>query len=322
MNRNQTSFDDMEDDAIFGNSEYPAPKDYLDAARDYALRRTKTPYSDKRESNLPTDRAAHLYTEDCPACKGSGQFRSYTGRLVGECYKCSGKGKLTFKTSPESRAKGREAADRARVRAAQQLATDIAEWQETNKAEWEWLSANSDRGFDFADSLKEQFLRKGCLTDGQMAAIRKCIARDIEREAAKRAERAQAIANAPEVDGSALEEAFRHAQGTCLKFPSLYFSGFRFSPAGANSANAGAIYAKAHDGTYLGKVMNGKFIKSRDCDAEDEALIARVVNDPFNAAVEHGRMTGHCCVCNRLLTDPDSVARGIGPICAERFGWM
>lgn len=321
MNQNHVPFSDMEDDIPFGDMEAPAPKDYLDAAREYAQRRVKTQYTDIRERNLPTDRAEHLYTEDCPACKGSGQFRSYTGRIVGECFKCQGKGKLTFKTSAETRAKGREASARAKVRQAMAISEAVAAFKKENAAQWAWLEANSG-SFEFAESLNEQLHRRGELSQNQLAAIDRCIARDIEREAAKRAERAQTVANAPEADGSKLEAAFQHAMASGLKHPSLYFQGFRFSPASARSANAGAIYAKAHDGTYLGKVMNGKFLKSRDCDADDEAGVLRVVNDPFAAAVEHGRLTGHCCVCNRLLTDPDSVARGIGPICAERFGWL
>lgn len=32
-----------------------------------------------------------------------------------------------------------------------------------------------------------------------------------------------------------------------------------------------------------------------------------------------GVETGVCCVCGAMLTDPDSVARGIGPVCATRF---
>ena len=33
-----------------------------------------------------------------------------------------------------------------------------------------------------------------------------------------------------------------------------------------------------------------------------------------------GKATGHCCICGRLLTNEGSVERGIGPICAERYG--
>lgn len=36
-------------------------------------------------------------------------------------------------------------------------------------------------------------------------------------------------------------------------------------------------------------------------------------------AAAYGRTFGHCVVCGRLLTDPESIAAGIGPVCRERF---
>lgn len=36
-------------------------------------------------------------------------------------------------------------------------------------------------------------------------------------------------------------------------------------------------------------------------------------------AKQFGKQFGVCCQCGALLTDPVSVARGIGPICAEKF---
>lgn len=36
-------------------------------------------------------------------------------------------------------------------------------------------------------------------------------------------------------------------------------------------------------------------------------------------AAEFGRLYGACMVCGRTLTDPESIERGIGPICAGRF---
>jgi uncharacterized Zn finger protein (UPF0148 family) len=317
MNQNKTSFDDMEDDFPSSEDFNAKPRDYLEAAHEYIKNRggTQRIYEERKAVHRPTDRAEKLYSENCPACKGSGKFTSYTGRVVGNCFKCEGKGVLTFKTSPESRASGRQSAERTRMRKAQELSENIAAFKEQNADVYGWIESNLNRNFDFADSLHEQLHRKGELSEGQIAAVLRCM----EREKARTAER---VANAPAADAEKLENAFKHAQSSGLKFPSLYFSGFRFSPASANSANAGAIYAKAHDGTYLGKVAGGKFFKSRDCSAEDEQDVLRVVNDPFAAAVEFGKMTGHCCVCNRLLTDPESVNRGIGPICAERFGWL
>lgn len=44
-------------------------------------------------------------------------------------------------------------------------------------------------------------------------------------------------------------------------------------------------------------------------------------------AKEYGALYGICCVCGRLLSDENSIAAGIGPICAKggsgksRFGW-
>lgn len=35
---------------------------------------------------------------------------------------------------------------------------------------------------------------------------------------------------------------------------------------------------------------------------------------------EFGIQTGMCAICGRTLTDPDSVAKGIGPICEQKYG--
>lgn len=49
----------------------------------------------------------------------------------------------------------------------------------------------------------------------------------------------------------------------------------------------------------------------------------RRFSDDTRASLEQakafGRETGVCCVCGRTLTDPDSIAAGIGPVCATRF---
>lgn len=40
--------------------------------------------------------------------------------------------------------------------------------------------------------------------------------------------------------------------------------------------------------------------------------------DPMEAMKADGRRTGRCCCCGRELTDPDSIAAGIGPICEAK----
>lgn len=38
-------------------------------------------------------------------------------------------------------------------------------------------------------------------------------------------------------------------------------------------------------------------------------------------AAMFGKKTGHCCICSKLLTNPESVSAGIGPICSGKMGW-
>ena len=48
-------------------------------------------------------------------------------------------------------------------------------------------------------------------------------------------------------------------------------------------------------------------------------ILAAILVDAKGASVLYGRELGRCGVCNRTLTDPDSIAAGIGPVCAGRF---
>jgi hypothetical protein len=45
-----------------------------------------------------------------------------------------------------------------------------------------------------------------------------------------------------------------------------------------------------------------------------------IAADPERARQEFSRFTGRCYVCGRLLTDPDSKVRGIGPDCWRALG--
>ena len=42
---------------------------------------------------------------------------------------------------------------------------------------------------------------------------------------------------------------------------------------------------------------------------------------PKVAAEEYGQRIGACAICNRTLTDPTSIALGIGPTCRGKTGW-
>src|SRR5581483_11836357 len=82
--------------------------------------------------------ADRQFVEGCRKCGGSGQFRGWSGRSFGACFACKGAGKLTFKTSPEARAKSRTSAANKTAQKARDLAAEIAAWKEAHAEVWGW----------------------------------------------------------------------------------------------------------------------------------------------------------------------------------------
>jgi SNF2-related domain/Family of unknown function (DUF6011)/Helicase conserved C-terminal domain len=79
--------------------------------------------------------------------------------------------------------------------------------------------------------------------------------------------------------------------------------------------NPGAVYVKRGE-DYLGKIV-GITYQGKPC--PELAIIAL---DPYAAATAHGLLTKQCGCCGKTLTDPVSVARGIGPDCAAKWGFV
>ena len=50
-------------------------------------------------------------------------------------------------------------------------------------------------------------------------------------------------------------------------------------------------------------------------------ILKQIALNPAEAAIRYGKEKGHCAICGRGLTRKESRARGIGPICAEKWGW-
>jgi hypothetical protein len=181
----------------------------------------------------------------------------------------------------------------------------------------EWLKNSTS---NFAQSLGAGIARYGSLTERQIEAVRRIIAEAAQKAAAATQE-PQPVVAAPAL--GELQNAFLKAQQAGLKYPKLRTGVLVFSPAGANSSNPGAIYIKRLDTKdYLGKITpEGAVRLIWAASQEDRMLVNTAVHDPLAAAVAHGRLTGNCAICSRPLTDRESVGRGIGPICAEKFGW-
>ncbi len=69
-------------------------------------------------------------------------------------------------------------------------------------------------------------------------------------------------------------------------------------------------------------LVGGKLFTSRDASPDNVSQMTEVLADPRSAAIAYGKTFGKCSVCNRDLSDPESVSLGIGPVCAKRFGWQ
>ena len=262
------------------------------------------------------------FEQACPKCKGTGRYTfGYINVRSGECFACKGKGKMTFKTSPATRMKAKASAERRVIAKADAQATKVIEWKEANPAEAAWMESSAPR-FEFAKSMLDALNKYGHLTERQMETVQRLTVQDAERQAARATEQVARAESAPVVTVEAIEVAFNNAKQAGVKRPKLRLDTFVFSPAGETSNNAGAIYIKnKEDGLYLGKVMGGRLFTSRDCTTEAAERIVAVSSDPKQAAVAYGMKFGACSICGRALTDSDSIARGIGPICAENYGF-
>jgi Zn-finger protein len=122
------------------------------------------------------------------------------------------------------------------------------------------------------------------------------------------------------IDVSAIRKAFETAVRRGLKNPKISITPFKFSRAPDTGKNPGAIYVKAGD-EYIGKITGNEFWSARACTQKHIEDMLEIAKDPKAAAERHGILTGRCGKCGLKLTDPESVARGIGPICAKNFGW-
>lgn len=239
----------------------------------------------------------------CPKCAGSGRFVSWNGNDRGPCFACNGAGK-TSKPARKPQAS---------------LADKIAAFRAANPAIAQWLDTGGN--FRFCVAMREALAQWGRLTDGQIAACQRCIDG-----------RAKAIAEkqtaAPAVSATRLEGAFAKAiaaaakggdkiAGLCLRLDT-----FKISPARATSRNAGALYVTdASTAAYLGKIMGGKFVATRECTSDQSARILAAAADPASAAIAYGQRFKECSCCGRTLTTAESRARGIGPICADKYGF-
>ena len=175
---------------------------------------------------------------------------------------------------------------------------------------------------DFASSLVEQYDRKRSLSDRQLDAAERMLAKIAATRAAKAA-RDEARTQVPVERLSAIHLMFGRAMDGGQKRPVYRAAGLVLSLAPLSGRNSGSIYVKdAETGDYFGKIDEHLVYRAVHAAPEWAAdALSRIARDPSAAAVEYGRETGRCSCCGRELTNPESIALGIGPICKDRWGF-
>lgn len=269
-------------------------------------------------SSDPAARTKHT----CPHCYGSGKYQGVRVHQDKEdCFACRGRG--YFLQSPEARAKAKASRQaNAEKKAAEARAAAVAQITAAiGEAGYQWL-ANAGSWSQFYGDLYSKALQYGSLTEKQLAAIvsgyQKQQVRDAERAAAK----ATREASAPVIELSRIRELFDAALESGLNKPALVIGALKLSLAPATGNNAGSIYVK-DNGAYAGKISpTGKFFAIREARATIASELLAIATDPLAAMTAHGHQTGQCSCCGRALTNPESVALGIGPICGGRWKVM
>lgn len=260
--------------------------------------------------------AAPRETFPCESCLGTGRYRGVRiHQEAVECFACKGKGYF-FKSYADRMAARAKAADRKQAR----IDNGLTAFAAANPGLLEGMRKHASWN-DFLRDLLAKLEGGTALSGNAIAAAQRTIdkanARDADRAAAARAR----VADAPRLDVDKLKASIESAMSAGLKRPVLRYDGFQVSRAPDHGKNAGALYVKAGD-TYLGKIADGRYIATRE--ATEMGMVPCVVeamSDPLASAIAYGRRTGQCSCCGRELTDPVSVAAGIGPICAGKFGW-
>lgn len=277
---------------------------------------------DQKELNVSAKAAkAAPATFPCMSCAGTGLFRGYrTHQQETHCFACNGKGHHNKPHFEAMQDKKRRKATRLTNKL--NRVADVKEaLEEREPGLFRFMAENQDWCGIYADMVRQ--LNDGkAMTENQHNAcvgiMNKTLMRRAEKDAAKKAE---AAARATEVDLGTIHAMFAKASEAGLKKLVYRANGLVLSPAKAHSANAGGIYVKTKGGTYLGKVMGQKFMATRECTEVQKEALNAVAADPAGEAVRYGKETGECSCCGRELTDPNSIAAGIGPICAGKWGF-
>jgi hypothetical protein len=158
----------------------------------------------------------------------------------------------------------------------------------------------------FAQSLTRQYKERGGLSPKQETC-----ARDLAREVKHDWRKVDVSKTFALLESAKIRQAHLHVAG---------------GDAVIKRNKAGTSYYVTRLGMLLGSVTrDGRFVPGPAMTIGTLAGdVARTLvafgDDPIGTMTKYGIETGVCGMCGRRLDDPDSVARGIGPVCLKRLG--
>lgn len=245
----------------------------------------------------------------CPKCKGSGKWvGGRYGSIIRPCFGCKGKGKVG--KAAVSAAKGRET-----------RAANHAEFLATNGDLVNFVCGAAGWS-DFAREMAALIADGREPNERQIEGIRSMMVKVAARREVKREERkAERSAKSGAVDITAIEALFAKATENAVKKPIFRTVEVTISKAPITGQNAGALYVKGTEsGTYLGKIVAGKFLASRDAATDTLEMLRGVAENPTDEVIKYARKFKACACCGTTLRNPVSVLAVVGPICAENWG--
>lgn len=254
----------------------------------------------------------------CMSCAGTGVYRGVrVNQPESKCFACNGKGSHKKDHWEVMKDKKARAAKSKRTRE-DNIEIACANFHAANPQVAGIFAAHASWNRFVANVRSE--MQAGKMPNAKAIEIMMDIDRKSkERDALRQAER---DALAVKLDYASIVQMFETAMTNGLKRMSYRAEGFVMTPAAKTGRNPGAIYVKRVEGGYLGKVIAGKFHAGHGVTAEDTEKLLKIAANPLEAAKAYGKLTGKCSCCGRQLTDHVSIALGIGPICAEKWGFM
>jgi hypothetical protein len=170
---------------------------------------------------------------------------------------------------------------------------------------------------EFAQSLIDSCAQYGSLTQGRLDWVEKLI------------DRAKNPPAAPMAINVAGVRALFDQAAQALKWPKIRLEGDDGTPvvisiAGPKSKYSGQLMVtdggQYPNNRWFGRVEGTEFHASRDTSPAVRALLSGLSDDPEAVIGGYGRLTGGCALCGRALDDPESIDRGVGPVCARKWG--